>query len=148
MLIYIVTYRSSLLSVYNLLWSCAVAGNVALLRVYFAHFTDVDWSSGFSVSGTLVANIMTRLAPFLHIICYQKIILPHLPQQYSGTNTALLKQKENSKKCTRIFFYVTAIGCFKPIQLILNVLQDLNPFNLKINGGIAVPIMRWLNHLR
>ena len=70
MLIFIVTYRSSLLSVYKLLWSCAVAGNVALLRVYFAHFTGVDSSSGFSVSGTLVANIMTRLAPFLHVISY------------------------------------------------------------------------------
>ena len=130
MLIFIVTYRSSLLSVYKLLWSCAVAGNVALLRVYFAHFTGVDSSSGFSVNYNLI------------------IILPHLPQQYSGTNSALLKQKENSKKGTRVFFYVTAIGCFKPIQLILNVLQDLNPFNPKINGGIAVSIMRWLNHLR
>lgn len=53
-----------------MLWSCAVAGNVALLRVYFAHFTGVNSSSGFSVSGTLVANIMTRLAPFLHVISY------------------------------------------------------------------------------
>ena len=61
-----------MLPVYNLFWSCTVALNVGLLRLFFflAHFTGADWLLGFSVSGILVANIMIGLVSFLRVIWF------------------------------------------------------------------------------
>ena len=62
-----------MLPVYNLFWSCTVALNVGLLRfflVFFEHFTGADWLLSFSVSGTLVANIMIGLISFLRVIWF------------------------------------------------------------------------------
>ena len=63
-----------MLHVYSLFCSCTVALNVGLLRFFFfffsAHVTGADWLLGFSVSGTLVANIMIGLISFLRVIWF------------------------------------------------------------------------------
>lgn len=62
-----------MLHVYSLFCSCTVALNVGLLRFLFffsAHVTGADWLLGFSVSGTLVANIMIGLISFLRVIWF------------------------------------------------------------------------------
>ena len=46
------------------------AWNIALSRVFFTQFVGVDLPPGFSVIGTLAANRLIRLVPFLNIILF------------------------------------------------------------------------------
>lgn len=46
------------------------AWNIALSQVFFTQFVGVDLPPGFSVIGTLAANRLIRLVPFLNIILF------------------------------------------------------------------------------